>query len=70
MSKVEEIKDLTIEELNTLYLELSKDLFNLYNELRTTKKLDKPHLLSKNRRDRARVLTQLNCRKEKMKQKG
>jgi len=66
MDRMMEFKDQSVEELKALHLDLSKQLFALKNELRTTRKIDKPHLLQKAKRDRARVLTLLRQKGEKV----
>ena len=65
MDRMKEFKDQSIKDLKALYPQLAKELFEMKNELRTTKKLDKPHLIAKKRRDRARVLTLINQQEAK-----
>ena len=55
MPKAKELRDQSKEELQALYTDLSKEIFELRNELKTTRKLEKPHLKQKKKRDRARV---------------
>ena len=57
MGRREHIKDQTSEELRTLYTELSKDIYQLKNELAFARKLEKPHQLREKKKDRARALT-------------
>ncbi len=45
------------EELKVLYHELSREIFQLKNELAVSRKLDKPHLLKEKKKERARALT-------------
>ena len=59
MPKAKELRDQSKEELQALYTDLSKEIFELRNELKTTRKLEKPHLIQLKRRDRAMVLTVL-----------
>lgn len=59
MRKASELKDQSIEELKAMYQELSKDIFELKNEIRIKRKAEKPHLIREKKRDRARVLTVL-----------
>lgn len=59
MRKASELKDQSVEELRATYRELSRDIFQLKNESRITRKMEKPHLVSDKKRDRARVLTVL-----------
>jgi large subunit ribosomal protein L29 len=55
-------KDQSVEELKIAYEDLSKQIFDLRNELSVNKKLEKPHLVKQKRRDRARVLTALKAK--------
>lgn len=57
MKKNRRFQDTTVEELNALYRELSKEIFSMRNEKAISRKLDKPHLLKEKIKDRARVLT-------------
>ncbi len=57
MLKRQEIRDQTLEELEALHHDLSKEIYDLMNEFRQTKKLEKPHLIREKKRTRARVLT-------------
>ncbi len=52
-----ELRELSSEELRAAYRDLSRELFDLNNELRTVRKIERPHLFRKIRRDKARVLT-------------
>lgn len=63
MLKAKELRDQSSEELQSLSTDLSKEIFELRNELKTTRKLEKPHLIRMKRRDRARVLTILRQKK-------
>ena len=63
MLKAKELKDQSTEELNALELDLSREIFELKNELKTARKLEKPHLLKEKRKDRARILTILSQKK-------
>ena len=57
MTMIKELRDLSAEELEVQLEDLHQEVFLLRNELKATRKLDKPHLLREKRRDRARVLT-------------
>ncbi|MCK4934758.1 MAG: 50S ribosomal protein L29 [Simkaniaceae bacterium] len=59
MLKFEEILNQSVEELNVQAKTLSRELFDLTNQLKVLRKLEKPHLLIEKRKDRARVLTAL-----------
>lgn len=63
MLKAKELRDQSKEELQDLYADLSKEIFELRNELKTTRKLEKPHLIRLKKRDKARVLTVLQEKK-------
>ena len=54
-----DIKDQSVEELKATYHDLCKEIYNLKNELSQTRNLEKPHMMSLKKRDRARVLTSL-----------
>lgn len=60
MSKMKEFENQSVEELKATYVDLSKKMFEMRNEISTTHKIEKAHLLRKAKRDRARVLTILN----------
>lgn len=57
MAKASKIKDQSVEELKAMFHDLSKEIFQLKNEIKFTKKVEKPHLVRSKKRDRARVLT-------------
>lgn len=59
MDRMKEFKEQSVEELKVLIQEYSRDIYQMHNELRMTRKLEKPHLLKQRKRDRARVLTLL-----------
>lgn len=59
MNRMTELRDQSQEELKAQYGELSKEIFNLKNEVSMTKKLEKPHLLREKKKKRARVMTAL-----------
>jgi len=60
MDTMKEFKDQSVDELKAMLHDLSKNIFEMKNEISTTRKIDKPHLLRKKKRDRARILTILN----------
>ena len=64
MARKAGFKDQSKEELEALSHELSHEIFAMSNELRTMRKIDKPHLLKEKKRDRARVLTALRQKQE------
>lgn len=57
MAKAKELREHSKEELKALYQDLSKELFQLRNEMKVTRKMDKPHLIRSKKKDRARVMT-------------
>ncbi len=57
MRKGSQLRDQSVEELKAMYRDLSKELFELGNELRLTRKIEKPHRFREKRKERARVLT-------------
>jgi len=57
---MKEFESQSVEELKSTYIELSKQMYEMRNEISTTHKIEKAHLLRKAKRDRARVLTILN----------
>lgn len=59
MQTAKELRDQTASELVALYRDLSKQIFELNNELSIHRKLEKPHLLREKKRERARVMTVL-----------
>ena len=59
MVKASELKDKPADELKALYRDLSKQIYELSNEMKVTRKTEKPHLKRSHKRDRARVLTVL-----------
>ena len=65
MGKTETLLEKSEEELEQMYGDLCGEIFQLMNELRTSRKLEKPHLLRKTKRDRARVLTILRQKQSK-----
>lgn len=66
MSKKTDIKQQNVDELQALYHDLSREIFSMKNELRMTRKLEKPHLLKEKKKERARVLTFLNQKGKKV----
>jgi len=59
MLKAKELKDQSVEELESGLTDLSKELFEMKNQFKLEKKLERPHRLRELRRDRARILTVL-----------
>jgi len=57
--KAKELINLSVEELEGQYEDICKDIFELTNELRVSRKLEKPHELKDKKKDRARIKTVL-----------
>ena len=57
MAKTKELISQSQEELKALYQDLSKELFQLRNEMKVTRKMEKPHLVRIKKKERARVMT-------------
>jgi large subunit ribosomal protein L29 len=66
MDKMKQFRDQSLEELRAMFHDLSKSIFQMRNEISTTRKIEKPHLLRKKKKDRARILTMLNRKGEKV----
>ena len=52
MLKAKDLINQSVEELEAQYEDLSREIFELLNELKLARKLDKPHLLKEKKRDR------------------
>ena len=61
--KAKELRDQSVEELQAKAEEINRELFELKSKLGLEKKLDHPHLIKVNRRNRARILTVLREKK-------
>lgn len=59
MVKADNLKSNSIEELGVLHVDAKKALFNLINEVKSTKKIEKPHLIRAKKKEIARILTVL-----------
>lgn len=57
MLKPKQLRDQAIEELEAVLFDSKKELYLLQNQLRQTKKLEKPHLLRQIKKDIAKILT-------------
>jgi large subunit ribosomal protein L29 len=68
MSKkqIEELRGSSTEELDAQCYQLKKELFDLHNEVRETKKgVERPHLFKEKRRQIARIKTVLQEKQSK-----
>ena len=57
MVVAKELREQSQEELKALYQDLSKELFQLRNEMKVTRKMERPHLVRIKKKDRARIMT-------------
>jgi len=60
MTKASNLRDMTVPELDLALVDLGKELYNLVNEIKRTKKLEKPHLIRLKKKEKARLLTILH----------
>jgi large subunit ribosomal protein L29 len=65
MTKANNYRDMTEEEVEALYSDTRKELFHLINELKKAKKVEKPHLIRQKKKDIARLLTVMNEKQSK-----
>jgi len=63
MLKAKDLLNQSTEELEAQHEDLCRVIFELTNELRVSRKLDKPHELNEKKKDRARILTVLRQKK-------
>ncbi len=57
MEDVKKLREQSVAELKSLHDELSVSMFDLKCENSVQRKLEKPHMLKANRRQKARILT-------------
>lgn len=62
MVKAKVLREQSVEELTAQCRDFSKQLFQLRNEMKVTRKMEKPHLVRQTRKDRARIMTILRER--------
>jgi large subunit ribosomal protein L29 len=67
MLNLNEVRSQSVDALKAQVREVSKEIYNLENELRLNRKLDKPHLLRSKKKDRARLMLAIH---EKTETKG
>lgn len=65
MKKAQEFRDQSLEELEANCKDARKELFNLVNEMKLNKKVEKLHLVRHKKREIALMLTVMNERKNK-----
>ncbi|NGX41766.1 MAG: 50S ribosomal protein L29 [Chlamydiae bacterium] len=64
MLKAKDLRDQSIEELEATVIETKNELFEIKNEMKQAKKLEKPHLLREKKKDIAKLKT-IICEKAK-----
>lgn len=57
MTKASNLRDMAVPELELALADTSKELYTLVNEMKRTKKSEKPHLIRLKKKERARLLT-------------
>lgn len=65
MAKKKKEETNSIQEMETMVVDLEREIFSLRNELAMQRKLEKPHLLKAKRHERARLLTLLTQNRRK-----
>jgi large subunit ribosomal protein L29 len=60
MKKAQEFRDQSLEDLEVNCRDARKELFHLINEIKQTKKVEKPHLVRHKKREIALMLTVIN----------
>lgn len=65
MLKASQLRDMSIEDLQVSFNDICKELFQLVNEMKRAKKLEKPHLLRQKKKEKARLLTILHEKQSK-----
>lgn len=63
MKKAQEFRDQSLQELEAYCLDARKELFTLINEMKQSKKVEKPHLVRHKKREIALLLTVINEKK-------
>lgn len=57
MAEVSELRSQSPDDLKILFSELSKEIFQLRNDFKITRKIEKTHLIKDKKRTRARIMT-------------
>jgi len=68
MGKAKEFRDMSIEELEALLRDTRNELFHLVNEIKMSKKFEKPHRLYQKKKDIARLLTVITEKQSQVQQ--
>jgi large subunit ribosomal protein L29 len=66
MLQAKELREKSVADLQEQQQELAKDVYQMNCELRLSRKLEKPHLVREKKRDRARLLTILREKQERV----
>jgi large subunit ribosomal protein L29 len=64
MLQAKELREQPVQELQKKCEELARDIYKMNSELKTARKIEKPHELREKKRDRARILTVLSQKSE------
>lgn len=64
MTKIKEMRALTVEELQEQQKTLAKEIYQMNCELKLSRKLEKPHFVREKKRARARLLTLIREKQE------
>lgn len=64
MKKAQDFRDQSLDELEANCRDARKELFILINEMKQTKKVEKPHLVRHKKREIALLLTVINEKKQ------
>ena len=70
MTNAKELRDQSIIELEASYEDVKRELFKLRNEMKLSKKMEKPHLLKAKKKDIARILTVMHEKKSAAEQRA
>lgn len=65
MKKAQEFRDQSLEELEASCRDARKELFSLINEMKQSKKMEKPHLVRHKKHEIALMMTVINEKKRK-----
>ena len=57
MAILSELRNQSADDLKTLFEDLSKEIFQLRNEFKITRKIEKTHLIKEKKRKRAQIMT-------------
>lgn len=60
MTKASNLRDMAVPELELALIDLQKEIYQMTNEMKRTRKLEKPHLIRQKKKEKARLLTILH----------